>query len=1298
MEVTDVSYSITSHESLKRILKNVSCRFDRGHLTAVMGPSGAGKSTLLDLLANRKLYGSWWGQIRVDGMQRSPSFAKNSAYVLQDDVHYATLTVEETLQYAAWTRLDERTITKEEKQKRIEKLLSAMGLSHIRNSRVGNPSKGISGGEKKRLSIAVEVLSLPTFIFLDEPTSGLDSSIALEVMTAVRAFTDSERVTICTIHQPSATIFALFDRLVLLCCGRLIFFGQPKDAIVHFTHPALGYEYQGRYRNPAEFLLEISGGQVLPADASAPRQPGELEQHYRSSQYYLARASQTPPPAAQGRNSGSGEDGAGGAPLYAASAMTQLYMLMHRTWTAQFRDDQEIFSQVAKAIAAGLVSGAVFYGKGSVESPFYEDGYLQSNASACNSVLFQFMLFTMFGNLQCIPALSNSTYLYRRELASQAYSTLPYWTAHLLTPLPMLSAMHLLQVLIFYFAAQLPTTAEYFFYFFTITFVGSYISYASATALAANTDGALTALAIFPWQFTFQVAFAGFAVRLHDLPPLWSWAPYVCYTRWVFEGLMINQWERQGTDDATGEYEDGQGDVLGDFGFYDYNKGKPLGVLLLFFIAFVAILYYGLMPPANQLTRSDPGSSREVSVDSTSELSGSSGGSASAIAMKARRKQHRGVRSDASNRLDVKLLAGTADPDSSAESTSSEEGVFTNRYDADPLVRYNPPLRTESFKASSGVVPRARGCLLEFRNVRYSVAHTSKHAADTQVLHGASGRVLPGEMCCIMGASGAGKTSLLNILAQRICVGAVSGDVRYDGSAEMKSSAYVRQSDVHMSMLTVRECVWYAAELRLSGSLDQAQRDARVSKVLGIVGLEEVKDSLVGSPSARGISGGQLKRLSIAVEIVHLPDLLLLDEPTTGLDSAISLQVVCALRNLANQNRTVVCTIHQPSEDAFELFDSVLLMGGGRVIYFGPTNQAVPFFVNSMFRFPTPAAAANPADFIVAAAGGNLPAHDGRMPTSAELASYFDSTESWRILSKALQVAFELPVKVTAPAGGAAKGWEVESRELFLHKLYILLHRRVLVMRREWRLSTFLLVRELVTALFYGSVWYQIGHGADGHLYTDRLSMFYFCMMTMIFGSHLEKVSSLIEDRLIFYRERGAYTYGALSYWLSVWLPNLPLYTLVGVVYCAVLYPMVGLREGSDRFGTFLFFILAVGFTGMFMIYFVTTMSPSTEVALNLLPILLMMQMQPAGFYVYLPDLVPAVQSWLPCLSFMRFTLQGMILNEFQDNSDLSKGTYYIHEFGFNTISIGGCAAIVLLFIAVFAGSFFLALKYVDFE
>lgn len=136
-------------------------------MCALMGPSGAGKSTLLDLVADRKLVGVWSGEILVNQHPRSPWFNRDSAYVLQDDVHIATLTVEETIKYAAWTRMPEGTPI-EQRDARVRHLLEMMGLSHVKNSIVGDAMhKGISGGQLKRLSIAVEIVGLPNLIFLD---------------------------------------------------------------------------------------------------------------------------------------------------------------------------------------------------------------------------------------------------------------------------------------------------------------------------------------------------------------------------------------------------------------------------------------------------------------------------------------------------------------------------------------------------------------------------------------------------------------------------------------------------------------------------------------------------------------------------------------------------------------------------------------------------------------------------------------------------------------------------------------------------------------------------------------------------------------------------------------------------------------------------------------------------------------------------------------------------------------------------------------------------------------------------
>jgi ABC-type multidrug transport system ATPase subunit len=313
-------------------------------------------------------------------------------------------------------------------------------------------------------------------------------------------------------------------------------------------------------------------------------------------------------------------------------------------------------------------------------------------------------------------------------------------------------------------------------------------------------------------------------------------------------------------------------------------------------------------------------------------------------------------------------------------------------------------------------------------------------------------------MVALMGASGAGKSTLLDVLAQRKSTGTTAGDITYNGTTEMVPFAYVMQDDVHIGTLTVRESVYFAAELRLSMHMSAAAKATRVEKIIDMLGLRKVADSQLGSQTVRGVSGGELKRVSIAVEIVHLPGLMFLDEPTTGLDSSISHEVMSAVRNLANQNRTVVCTIHQPSEDTFALFDTLLLLAEGRVVYFGSAQAATDFFTQSPFRFACNPSA-NPADFIVAVAGSFLPAVDGRFISGGELHTYYNSTEQAR--HAALPVPPSSTSTSTTTTGSSTAPDTVDAlpttvavtpTSSFWHQLKTLMHRRWLCMRREYGL------------------------------------------------------------------------------------------------------------------------------------------------------------------------------------------------------------------------------------------------------
>ena len=211
--------------------------------------------------------------------------------------------------------------------------------------------------------------------------------------------------------------------------------------------------------------------------------------------------------------------------------------------------------------------------------------------------------------------------------------------------------------------------------------------------------------------------------------------------------------------------------------------------------------------------------------------------------------------------------------------------------------------------------------------------------------------VRPGEFLAILGASGAGKSTLMNTLLFRNLGGLnVSGSRLANGQAVtpsslLASSAYVQQDDLFFGSLTVREHLTFHALLRMDKDVAKADRMERVEAVIQELGLSKCSDTKIGVPGKfKGISGGQMKRLAFASEVLTNPALLFCDEPTSGLDSVMAASVVEVMRNLASQGRTIVCTIHQPSSQIVNMFDKVLLMAEGRTAYLGDVPGANSFF------------------------------------------------------------------------------------------------------------------------------------------------------------------------------------------------------------------------------------------------------------------------------------------------------------------------------------------------------------------
>ncbi|KAJ9134898.1 hypothetical protein P3X46_032141 [Hevea brasiliensis] len=260
----------------KTILNGITGMVCPGEILAMLGPSGSGKTTLLTALGGR-LNGKLSGKITYNGQPFSGAIKRRTGFVAQDDVLYPHLTVKETLLFTALLRLP-KTLTQEEKLQHVKRVITELGLTRCQNSMIGGPLfRGISGGEKKRVSIGQEMLINPSLLLLDEPTSGLDSTTAQRIITTIKRLASGGRTVVTTIHQPSSRLYHMFDKVVLLSEGSPIYYGPASSALEYFS--SIGFSTSMTI-NPADLLLDLANG-IAPDSKHVTEQGENMEQEQK---------------------------------------------------------------------------------------------------------------------------------------------------------------------------------------------------------------------------------------------------------------------------------------------------------------------------------------------------------------------------------------------------------------------------------------------------------------------------------------------------------------------------------------------------------------------------------------------------------------------------------------------------------------------------------------------------------------------------------------------------------------------------------------------------------------------------------------------------------------------------------------------------------------------------------------------------------------------------------------------------------------------------------------------------------
>ncbi|KAL7240275.1 hypothetical protein ACSBR2_006020 [Camellia fascicularis] len=525
------SFSNKSSKAVRFLLKNVTGEAKPGRLLAIMGPSGSGKTTLLNVLAGQIVASPWLhlsGLLEINGRPISNRSYK-FAYVRQEDLFFSQLTVRETLSLAAELQLQEISSV-EERDEYVNKLLFKLGLVSCADSRVGDAKvRGISGGEKKRLSLACELIASPSVIFADEPTTGLDAFQAEKVMETLQQLAQDGHTVICSIHQPRGSVYVKFDDIVLLTEGALVYAGPARDEpLAYFSK--FGYRCP-EHVNPAEFLADLISIDYSSAESvysSQKRIDGLVESFLQQTSSILYAT----PLVRRETSKNSMNLRKKTIVKKKGGWWRQFWLLLKRAWMQASRDGPTNKVRARMSIASAIIFGSVFWRMGKSQSSIQDRmGLLQ--VAAINTAMASL---TKTGGV-----FPKERAIVDRERAKGSYALGPYLLSKLLAEIPVGAAFPLLFGTILYPMARLHPTFSRFGKFCGIVTVESFAASAMGLTVGAMVPTTEAAMALGPSLMTVFIVFGGYYVNAENTPIIFRWIPRVSLIRWAFQGLCINE-------------------------------------------------------------------------------------------------------------------------------------------------------------------------------------------------------------------------------------------------------------------------------------------------------------------------------------------------------------------------------------------------------------------------------------------------------------------------------------------------------------------------------------------------------------------------------------------------------------------------------------------------------------------------------------------------------------------------------------------------------------------------------------
>ncbi|KAK0388122.1 hypothetical protein NLU13_4366 [Sarocladium strictum] len=1200
-----------------------------GELLLVLGRPGSGCTTFLKSFCNQRSgFAAVEGDVTYGGTPASDMakyYRGEVIYQPEDDLHYATLSVKRTLKFALETRTPgkESRLDGETREDYIREFLRVVTklfwIEHTLGTKVGDEFiRGVSGGERKRVSIAEAMITRASVQGWDNSSKGLDASTALEYVRSIRAMTNMANIsTAVSLYQAGESLYDLADKVLLIDGGQCIYFGPAEDAKKYFLD--LGFDSPDRWTT-ADFLTSVSDEHernVRPGwEDRIPRSPHDFAKAYKNSEIYaknmadVERFEAEQAEIIQAREQNMSKKTA--KKNYTLPFHKQVWACTKRQFLVMSGDRASLFGKWGGLVFQGLIVGSLFYNLPQTASGAFPRG----------GTLFFLLLFNALLALAEMTAAFSSKPILLKHKSFSFYRPSAYAIAQTVADVPMVFVQVTIFTLIIYFMANLSRTPSQFFITIAFLWLATMVTYSFFRAIAALCKTIDEATRFTGLSVQILVVYTGYLIPPSSMHPWFSWLRWINWLQYTFEGIVANEFAGM-TLDCQGpflvpqgpgvqpQYQsctlagsepgstvvDGSSYINQAFTYSRSHLWRNFGFLWAFFIFFVFVTAVGM------------------------EMMKPNAGGGAITVFK---------RGQVPKKVEQSIDTG------GHEKKSDEEAAGATSHVTPGMVEENNTEKRQTENVMNQVAKNET--VFTFQNINYTIPY---EGGERKLLQDVQGYVRPGKLTALMGASGAGKTTLLNTLAQRINFGVVTGDFLVDGRPLPKSfqraTGFAEQMDVHEPTATVREALQFSALLRQPKEVPREEKLAYCETIIDLLEMRDIAGATIGK-IGEGLNQEQRKRLTIGVELASKPELLMfLDEPTSGLDSGAAFNIVRFLRKLADAGQAVLCTIHQPSAVLFEHFDELLLLkSGGRVVYHGPLGKdsqtLIKYFEASGAHKCPPEA--NPAEYMLEAIGAGDPNYKGD-----------DWGDTWAQSKEHQARSEEIQDMI-------ARRRDVEpSKNLKDDREYAtpLMTQTKNVVKRSfvayWRSPDYIIGKfmlHILTGLFNCFTFWRLSYSSID--YQNRLfSIFMTLTISPPLIQQLQPV--FLNSRNVFQsRENNAKIYSWFAWTTAAVLVEIP-YAIVagGVYFCCWWWGIFGTRVSSFTSGfAFLMVIL-------FELYYVSfgqaiaAFAPNELLASLLVPIFFLFVVSFCGVVVPPAQLPYFWRSWMYWLSPFHYLLEGFL-------------------------------------------------------